>query len=81
VEEFYLSAFHDLDTCRGQGWGPGPIPWDKIRDYAQHEGLEPDIARLFCRVIAEMDRGYVEWCAGEQKRETEMNRRAASRRK
>jgi len=33
----------------------GAIPWDKIRDYADHLGLSPSMAITFCEVIRGMD--------------------------
>ena len=38
--EFYLHAYLDLSTCRPVGFGPRPIPWTAIRDYAQAYGMQ-----------------------------------------
>ena len=31
--ELYYDAFWDLSTCRPNGMGAGPIPWNVIHDY------------------------------------------------
>ena len=32
--EIYYQAFWDLSTTRQHGMGLGPIPWDKVEEYA-----------------------------------------------
>lgn len=62
-DEFYLTAFWDLDTCRTFGLSVGPIPWDRIVDYTHYSGLEDDVARVFVRTIRTMDNVYLNWVA------------------
>lgn len=59
--EFYLRAFNDLGTCRQIGMAMGPLPWDKIVDYADRMGLEADVAEDFVRCLRDMDTEYMEW--------------------
>ena len=56
---FYLNAFNNLSTCRQIGMGLGPIPWDKIRDYALHVKLSPPIMDMFIQIIRYMDNAYL----------------------
>lgn len=39
----------------------GPIPWDKIVEYADFVGLEKDMARVFVLTIRSMDSIYLDW--------------------
>lgn len=68
-DDFFLSAFFDLGTCRSltEG-GAGPIPWTAIVDYADRAGLVPDVAAGFVRVIRSMDSVYLEWFGKKQKK-------------
>ena len=68
-----MAAFWELNTCRQIGFGVGPIPWDKMVDYAQFHGLEDDVARAFVQIIRQMDGVYLIW-KGE---EMEAERKAA----
>jgi hypothetical protein len=70
---FYLKAFYDLSTCRQSGFGPGPIPWDKIIQYGLWYGLDSCLIEVFVDIIREMDTAYLEHHASEQKKETDMN--------
>lgn len=67
-DEFYLTAFWDLSTCRDLGWGVGPIPWRDIILYADRAGLEEDTATAFVAIIRHMDTAYLRWQEQEQKR-------------
>jgi len=60
-EDFYLGAFWELSTCRAMGMSIGPIPWDKVVDYARFAGLDYDNLGLFVMVIRAMDSVYLEW--------------------
>lgn len=33
--DFYLSAFHTLNSCRSMGMGLGPIPWTSVVEYGK----------------------------------------------
>ena len=60
-DEFYMSAFYELSTCRSYGWTLGPIPWRDIIFYAQYAGLEEDLLPVFVRSLRAMDTVYMEY--------------------
>jgi hypothetical protein len=62
-DRFYLAAFQRLTTTRDNGFGLGPIPWDKIVDYAAIKQLSPQNTDLFCEVISSMDDAFLTWSA------------------
>lgn len=51
----------------------GPIPWDRIVDYADRHGLEEDVAEDFVRCIRDMDAAMMVEEAKERKRSTDKN--------
>lgn len=57
---FYLTAFIRLSTCRSVGMGPGPIPYNRIVEYAEKEKLGPELAGYFEDVINYLDNDYLE---------------------
>lgn len=61
-DEFYLKAWHALDSCRIIGLSMGPIPWRDVVSYAQYTELEPDVTEAFVEIIRTMDRAYLKWC-------------------
>lgn len=60
-DDFYLSAFDELTTCRHYGMEPGPIPWSSILEYGRFHELEPDVFVLFKAVVRQMDKAFLEW--------------------
>jgi len=54
-DEFYLSAFSELNTCRQSGWDRGPIPWTAIVAFMDQYELEYDLRVTFLRVIRALD--------------------------
>lgn len=59
-DDFFLSAFYRLSSCRQYGTDlPGPIPWDKIVQYADRAELDEENKEVFVHVIQEMDGGYL----------------------
>jgi hypothetical protein len=61
-DDLYLDGFWELSSCRDFGMGVGPIPWDKIVQYARWVKLEPDLEVLFVRIIRELDEVYLRNC-------------------
>lgn len=59
-----------LGSCRQLGMAVGPIPWDVIDLYATRHGLDEENSWVFRKVIAEMDRVYLEWMSEEAKSKT-----------
>jgi hypothetical protein len=41
--------------------GIGPIPWDRIKDYAIMSELDFDFINSFIRIIRAMDNAYIKW--------------------
>lgn len=60
-DEFYMRAFWELSSCRQFGDVIGPIPWDKIMDYAERKHLEPDMIAVFEDVMRQLDEAYLGW--------------------
>lgn len=78
-DEFYLSAFWELSTTRQFGMGVGPIPWNRMVQYAQFHELEEDVARAFVQVMREMDGVYLEWERQEEEHKREERESKAKR--
>jgi len=55
----------------------GQIPWSAIKEYAQDACLQVLAARIFKRVIREMDSSYLDWHKSEFERTTQQQRNAA----
>ena len=60
-DEFYLSAFYELSTCRDVGWGVGPIPWRDIILYAEFAELDYELLSGFVQIIRALDTVYMGW--------------------
>ena len=60
-DEFYLTAFYELSTCRSIGWALGPIPWRDIIFYAHYAELEADLLPVFVLALRAMDAAYLEY--------------------
>lgn len=56
---FYITAFHELSTCRNSGMDIGPIPWITIVNYAQFKELEKGMIPCFVDIIMQMDQAYI----------------------
>ena len=65
---FYIQAFQDLNTTRALGFSVGPIPWNRITEYADRIGLESDVAGGFALVIRTMDAAYTDWAQKQAKK-------------
>lgn len=60
-DEFYLSAFWELSTCRQFGWSTGPIPWRDLVHFAEYHGLDDEMVRPFMVIIRAMDSVYLKY--------------------
>lgn len=58
-DEFYLTAFSELSSCRAFGTTIGPIPWNRILEYGAWKQLDRGMMELFVYVIREMDEAYI----------------------
>ena len=72
VDDFYMSAFWSLSTCRQMGFSPGPIPWNHVKEYAEYAGLDRENAFALEVIIRAMDEAYLDDCAKRQERETQL---------
>lgn len=59
IENWIMTAFADLSTCRDVGMGVGPIPWTAIDAYATRAGLDRRAALTFTGCIRALDRAYL----------------------
>ena len=66
-DDFWLSAFFELHTTRNADGGP--IPWDCIREYGVHAGLDADLIRTLIAVVRAMDIAFLGWRQQQRKRE------------
>jgi len=66
-DQFYLSGFWELSTCRQFGFGIGPIPWGEVIRFAQFAGLDDHLTGVFLRTIRAMDTVYMEWWSKKNK--------------
>jgi len=61
--ELYFDAFIELNTCRQQGWGPGPIPWWCIQEHADFLGLTDEESEDLRYHIRMMDEAFLKHIA------------------
>lgn len=61
ADDFYFTAFDRLSTCRQLGMGLGPIPWDKVIDYAHRCELDDEMTDAFVTIISQMDQAFRGW--------------------
>lgn len=64
---FFLEAFRDLGTTRAYGMTLGPIPWDKIVEYATLKNLDDESRDILIEIIGRMDAAYLDWNAKAMK--------------
>lgn len=57
--DLVFEAYQDLSSCRSYGWGPGPIPWTAVRDYARASGVDDDDYPDFATLIRMLDFEYL----------------------
>lgn len=56
-DEFYISSYFDLMSCKN--YEGGPLPWDKIRQYAvEYKQLDQDLLELFTSVMYALDAAF-----------------------
>ncbi len=62
--ELYYGAFFDLTTCRGALHNTeGPIPWDKVRLWANEAELDDEQTEDLHHCISMMDDSYLKYKA------------------
>lgn len=50
-----VSAWDDLETCRGIGFSMGPVPWTAIVEWCRFHELDHDLAEMLIYVIRHVD--------------------------
>lgn len=66
-DDFYITAFWELCSCRAFGQAMGPIPWTAIREYGHTAGLSDAMMGVFTMVIRELDEFYLSKLIDEQR--------------
>lgn len=74
-DEFYLTAFWELSSCRQFGYSIGPIPWNRVVEYGERRRLDRRMIKVFEVVLRELDEVYLAWLRDNQERKTEQTRR------
>lgn len=69
-DDFFLTAFYQLSSCRHSSDIIGPIPWDKIVQYSDRRELDYDVSLAFEHILREMDSEYLAWYQKKQKSRT-----------
>ncbi len=58
-DDFYMTAFWRLSSCRR--YELGPIPWDRIIEYAARAELQGFMEDSFVELMEELDLTYREY--------------------
>lgn len=66
-DNFYITAFYQLSTCRDYSMGIGPLPYDKVIEYAARAGLDEDMSTIFEYAMSAMDQAFLKWKSDEMK--------------
>lgn len=53
--EMGIRAWNDLSTCRPIGLAAGLIPWDRMKDWCDVEGLDADARRILIGALRYYD--------------------------
>jgi hypothetical protein len=63
-----MRAFWELSSCRYFGSGAiGPIPWNRVCEYAEKKGLDGSLIAVFEVVMRELDEEYLRYQRDEQR--------------
>ena len=57
--ELFYGVYVDLSSCRPIGWGPGPIPWTAVDQYARRYGIVGEQFDDLVYYIRAMDLAYL----------------------
>ena len=66
-DDFYIEAFWALSTTRNFGWVVGPIPVTAMITWAEMHDLDPDMTKVFIKVLRELDEVYIKQSTKQQK--------------
>lgn len=78
LDPFYIHCFWTLCTTRR--YPGGPIPWDKIIQYAEYSGLDEDMTGALVVIIQAMDARYLEKEAEDREKQRKRDMRSQTRR-
>ena len=65
--EVFYTAFLDLSSCRGIGWGPGSIPWTAISEYARLFDFDEELTEELFYFVQKLDEAYLRYTNKEMK--------------
>ncbi len=68
-----------MNTCRNNGMGLAPIPWDKIRDYAEIAQLDEELVEPFIRIIRAMDTAFMTWQDNQASNSSDLGNKTKAR--
>lgn len=66
--ELYFQAFLDLDGERDSSMGIAPIPWSKVKTYAEFYGFSKEQTEDLFFFIRKMDNAYIKRENAKQKK-------------
>lgn len=79
--QFYIEAFFDLDSERSHGESLSPIPWGKIKDYAQAYECDEEQTADLIYLVKQMDADHLKRLAAKMKAKTKHGGKPANTRK
>lgn len=65
--QFYIEAFFDLDSERTHGESLAPIPWGKIKDYAEAYECDEEQTADLIYLVKQMDADHLKRLAAKIK--------------
>jgi len=68
-DQWFLTAFWKLSTCRAVGMTLGPIPVTAIWEFSARHGLDSDMSSTLEEVLARLDRTFLAHISPREKRQ------------
>lgn len=65
--ELYYHAYLELHTTRSWAFGPGPIPWSAVRDYAEAHRFDVEQTEDLLYYVSKMDEAYIKYASEKAK--------------
>lgn len=66
--ELFYSAWTELDSCRPAAFGPMPIPWTAMQQWAEVNELDEIQTEELMFFLPRMDKAFLEWHAKKKKK-------------
>lgn len=73
--DLFINAFLDLDSERNSGFALGPIPWTKIKEYAQTYDFDLELTEDLIYYVKALDNDYLKKQAAKAKAERQRHKR------